>query len=288
VSLDDGMLARLSVSGKTADPLLLARMIASHAMGHEVHVTRGARFGDAGAEPITAEQWRAVVASQAAITAKGEPSSFARLHGRPIVFNAGLIAVTSPDAESFATLQAIAHELRARIFGEDGVEYTGSVQGEVHRTITAAFADLDVSGLGESTARELALVSDNDPAVAPSTRHKALAHCCQLTGAEARLGLAYLLCRAVESGGDPAPTLTCAAAHLLRHDPTRLDSFRDEPTQAFSEEVAALAGLLEKKPGLYVIRKCHPCGAKNRLPLFAPADRRPKCGRCKTLLAPVE
>lgn len=257
-------------------------------MGHEVHVTRGARFGDAGAEPITPQQWHAVVASQPALSVKSEQSSFARLHGRPIVFNAGLISVTSPDAEAFATLQSIAQELGARIFGEDGVEYTGSVLDEVRRTIADAFDDLDVSGLGESTARELALVSDNDPSVAASTRHKALVHCCQLTGADAKLGLAYLLCRAVESGGDPAPTLTCAAAHLLRHDPRRLESFRSEPTQAFSEEVAALAEHVDKKPGLYLIRKCHQCGAKNRLALFAPPDRRPKCGRCKTLLAPIE
>jgi hypothetical protein len=156
---------------------------------------------------------------------------------------------------------------------------------EVRRVIAAAFAGLDTTALTDALAQQLFVVADGDPAVPREQRRKALEACCALEGSAAKAALAYLLCRAVESAGDPAPTLTCAAAHLLHHDPARVEGLRRAPTKAWVDELERLANQIQKKPGLYVIRRCHACGASNRIPLFAAEDRHPKCGSCKTHLA---
>lgn len=86
----------------------------------------------------------------------------------------------------------------------------------------------------------------------------------------------------------PAPPPTCAAAHLFRHDPARVDGFRRPPTSEWVAELEKLAKQVEKKPGAYVLRRCHECGAVNRIALFPPPQQQAKCGGCKTALAAVE
>jgi hypothetical protein len=257
-------------------------------MGHEIHVTRGEGFGVAGARPITAEEWQEIVGSQPALVVSKPGSMFARLGARPVVFNAGVIAATSPGHAELEVLRSIATALGARLFGEDGSELGLSPLTEVRRVVHKAFPGLDVSALTEPIAHDLGIVADGDPVVPREDRQRALQACCDLDAAPAKAALAYLLCRAVQSGGRPAPTLTCAAAHLLRHDAARLEGLRRVPTKAWVEELERLAKQVEKKPGQYVIRRCHACGASNRIPLFAPAEQQPKCGGCKAYLAALE
>jgi hypothetical protein len=182
-------------------------------------------------------------------------------------------------------LRTIAESLEARVFGEDGLEYGVDILGEVRAVLATGLPELDTSMLTDRIAQQLATVGAGDPTVAETVRKQAVIDCSRLEGPLAEVGLSYLACRAVESGGKPPATSTCVAAHLTRHASWRLARFRSEPTAGWVAEVEALAKLVAKKPGAYVVAACHKCGAKNRLPLFPPPDKQPKCGRCKTLLA---
>ncbi len=254
-------------------------------MGHEIHITRGERFGDAGSNPITAQQWQDLASSTTEIEQSAGAGNFARLHGRPLVFNQGLIAAASAQRESFETLRKIAARLDARLFGEDGVELGLSAATEVRTTFATAFASPDASALADADALNLVILADiSSP---PETRRTAAESTTQLQGDAAKVALGYLICRAIEASGKPSATLTTVCAHLLRWDPARIDSFRiKHPTKAWVKELETLAKQVDKKPGLYVLRKCHECKATNRIALLS--QKQPKCGRCKTLLAMVE
>jgi hypothetical protein len=255
-------------------------------MGHEVHVTRGGGFGVAGTRPITIEEWREIVTSQTAIVVPSSGSDVAVLGGRPVVFDAGVIATTSPDAAGLAVLRSIATALGARLFGEDGTELGLSAATEVQRVIAVAYPGLDTDVICEELAQVLFDVAE--PVLPQAQQRAALKACCGLTGSQAKAALAYLCCRAVESRGQPMPTLTCAAAHLLHCDPALVDGLRGPPTTAWIDELERLAIHVQNRPGHYVIRRCHACGSRNRITLFEPPDRHPRCGRCKALLAALE
>lgn len=250
-------------------------------MSHEIHLTRGPGFGAPGEQPLTPADWEALGSAHPELVLTRPGSKFGRIGGRPVVFNAGIISVTSPDEASFAVLRTIAGSSRARIFGEDGLEYGLGTLEDVRCKIDEAFADLDATTLGSKRSQQLADVSDGGGCTSADQLRGAVGDCCQLEGASAEAALAYLCSRAVEAGGDPPATSTVVAAHLVHHAPARLQAFRSEPTDGWVAEVEALAKLLVAKPGAYVIRKCHQCGTKNRRPLFAPEDQQPKCGRCK-------
>lgn len=253
-------------------------------MGHEIHITKGPGFGAAGGDPITDAQWTEVVGTHDAIEVRKPGSRFGRLGGRPLVFNAGLIAATSPDEAAMAMLQTIARSLEARLFGEDGTEYGLGVLGAVRSRLRTAFPRLDTSPLAEDAAASLQRVADGDPTGDRAVLEQAVDACAALEGAAAEIGLSYLIVRAVEAGGQPPASSTSVAAALVPRAPKRLDTFRRAPTEAWVAEVEALAKLMASRPGHYVVRKCPQCGAKNRVVLFAPQGRRATCGKCKTAL----
>lgn len=250
-------------------------------MSYEIHITRGGKFGSPGPDPITLQQWCQQVAACTEFAGK-KASAFARLGGRPVVFNNGLVAATAPGTAELRTLTALATELRARLFGEDGTEYGFPNHDEVVLTILAVYPQLNTSSLTDSAAADLINVAR--PCAADLGREALLA-CRDLDGATAVAGLAYLLCRAVDSGGRPEPAVTCAVAHLLRHKPALLAGLQGENHKAWVTEVERLAKQVEKSPGSYVLRRCHDCNATNRIRLFTGTDQQPTCGRCKASLS---
>jgi hypothetical protein len=51
--------------------------------------------------------------------------------------------------------------------------------------------------------------------------------------------IAYLLCRAVETGGDPGDEVVDAVVGLYPHDPARVQAMRGPPLEPFLDEVDA-------------------------------------------------
>lgn len=96
-------------------------------MSREIHLTRGAGFEDGGAEPLSQADWDGIVQTSEAIVVRKAGSRLGRLHGQPIVFNAGVIAVTTPTLACIDTLAVIASAHDARLFGEgDHQLHTGA------------------------------------------------------------------------------------------------------------------------------------------------------------------
>lgn len=257
-------------------------MLRSALVSYEIQATRGDSFGQSGGNPISETEWQRVVAHSAII----EENGVTRIGSRPIQFSEGIISIRSPSKAELAALEAIAASLNARLFGEDGSEVGASAHSDVLATLHQAFPDLDTSVLTAAIARDL--VDVTDPTLPAEQLREALVRCRRLEGDLARTAFAYLLCRAVECAGTPAPTLTCLAAYLYPVQPALVDPFRAEPTASWVVELEQLAGQLQKKPGNYVIRPCHRCAAKNRIALFPPAGHHPRCGACKTPLAALE
>lgn len=111
--------------------------------------------------------------------------------------------------------------------------------GEVVRTVSRGFPKVDVAVLTAPLCDVLVKVAD--PMCPEAARAEAAAAIAALAGAEGHAALAYLVCRAVECGGEPEPETTETAAALLHLDPTVLAKLRVPPMTEWVREVERLA-----------------------------------------------
>ncbi|GEM_PF-2785904 len=99
-------------------------------MSFEVHITRGGDpLENIDPEPITLEEWRAVLATEAdVIEIPGGPAGQARWQRGPddevtFDFHNSHISVTDPDEATLEKAAELARALQAELHGEDGEEY---------------------------------------------------------------------------------------------------------------------------------------------------------------------
>ena len=85
-------------------------------MGYELHIHRAKVWHQSDREPITAEEWQALVAA--------DPELARGPDGEPFHWADGAVAVKHPDRATLATMLAIAARLGARVQGDDGEFYT--------------------------------------------------------------------------------------------------------------------------------------------------------------------
>ena len=113
-------------------------------MGYDLFITRAEDWIDSESNPITSEEWLAVVDEDPELTpwAAYPNSHFAVWSGRSehaepwLDWAKGYIYTKNPDAPLMKKMVEIAKRLNARVLGQDGEEYLGGEEG--FRSLSAA------------------------------------------------------------------------------------------------------------------------------------------------------
>lgn len=102
-------------------------------MGYEVHITRGGDpLENVEPVPITLAEWRAVIATDSALTeaSDGKPGTVKWVRQNDIDvtfdFHDSHISIENPDTATLEKAAGLAKALGAELHGEDGEEYDGA------------------------------------------------------------------------------------------------------------------------------------------------------------------
>ena len=99
-------------------------------MGYDLHITRRAEWADDQGPEITLKEWRAYLKSDAQIerdAANGPTDFLFTAHPeepKPLWWDRGEIYTKNPDEVTIRKLVQISKNLKARVVGDDGEEYT--------------------------------------------------------------------------------------------------------------------------------------------------------------------
>jgi hypothetical protein len=99
-------------------------------MGYDLHITRRAAWADDDGPAITLKEWKAYVKSDDDVQpdADNGPTDFlwtGHPKGpKPLWWDRGEVYTKNPDKITISKLVAIAKQLKARVVGDDGEEYS--------------------------------------------------------------------------------------------------------------------------------------------------------------------